>query len=387
MLRALKVRLYPTAEQERCLRGLHGAVRFVWNYALRLKRHYYRTRGVSLRLIKDVKPLIAVAKRHQKYAWLAEYDSMALQQAVINLDKAYANFYAKRANFPRFRSKRGEQSSYHCTAVYVLDDAVQIPKMTPIRAKIHRPVNVPAERIDKKGRRAVNSITLTRDNCGDYWASILYDDGIAKPETARVVDESGVTAQDMGLASFTTDSNGRKVECLKAYKRALKKLARAQRALSRKKKGSKNREKARRRFAKLNRRVARQRADFLHKQSRKIVDESQAMVFETLRIRNMVKNHHLAGAILDAGWGTYVRMVEYKAERAGKPFVKVDAFFPSSKRCSVCGKQLSKLSLNCRGWVCPFCGAHHDRDVNAAKNLKQEAIRILRASGLYVRRA
>ncbi len=167
----------------------------------------------------------------------------------------------------------------------------------------------------------------------------------------------------------------------------MKKLKKAQRALSRKKKGSKNREKARKRLAKLHRKVARIRADFNHKTSRRLVDENQALIFETLRIKNMMKNHHLAGAIADAGWGEFMRQCEYKAKREGKLFVKINTFFPSSKLCSHCLKKLPALGLSTRSWVCPYCGTHHDRDINAALNIKQEGIRNLKAAGLTVLRS
>lgn len=376
MLKALVVRLYPTPEQAHFLRGQFGAVRFVWNKGLFLKRHFYRVKGTNLDPVHDLKKLLAVAKRHPKYAWLKDCDSMALQESLRHLGSAFSRFFQKKAGFPRFKSRRGEQSSYHCTGVSVGEDFVKIPKMDRIKAVIHRPV---------EGK--VKSITLKLDACGDFFASILYDDGesvAAKPKTVRASEVVGV---DLGLKSFVADSNGRKIEAPKAYRRARKQLVKAQRALSRKQKGSANREKARRRLAKQHRRVARIRSDFLHKASRKLVNESQALVFETLKIKNMLKNHHLAGAIADAGWGEFVRMIEYKAERAGCHVARVDTYFPSSKTCSQCGFKRDELDLSVRSWTCPKCGAHLDRDVNAAANLKAEGIRMLRANGLVVLRA
>ena len=270
MLKALVVRLYPTPEQARFLRGQFGAVRFVWNKGLFLKRHFYRVKGKNLDPVHDLKKLLAVAKRHPKYAWLKAYDSMALQESLRHLGAAFSRFFKKEAGYPHFKSHRGEQSSYHCTCVSVGSDFIKIPKMERIKAVIHRPV---------EGK--VKSITLKLDTCGDFFASILYDDGKPCAEKPKAVRASEVTGFDLGLAAFVTDSNGEKIESPKAYRRAKKRLVKSQRALSRKQKGSANREKARRRLAKQHRRVARIRADFLHKASRKLVDESQALVFET----------------------------------------------------------------------------------------------------------
>lgn len=376
MKKAAVFRLYPTADQKHYLAGLFGAVRFCYNKGLELKKHYYKVKGLNLHPIHDLKKLLPIAKKSQKYAWLANYDSMALQESLRHLNTSFDKFYKKEAGFPRFKSRWGDQSSYHCVCVSVGEGYVKVPKMNPIKAVIHR-------KIDGK----VKSITLSKDCCGDYWASVLYenDEAEAAPETA--VHESQRLGLDAGLKTFCTCSNGKKVKSPKPLKRAMKKLKKAQRALSRKKKGSKNREKARKRLAKLHRKVARIRADFNHKTSRRLVDENQALIFETLRIKNMMKNHHLAGAIADAGWGEFMRQCEYKAKREGKLFVKINTFFPSSKLCSHCLKKLPALGLSTRSWVCPYCGTHHDRDINAALNIKQEGIRNLKAAGLTVLRS
>ena len=376
MLKALVVRLYPTPEQARFLRGQFGAVRFVWNKGLSIKRHYYRVKGKYLDPVHDLKKLIAVAKRHRKYAWLKAYDVMALQESLRHLGTAFSRFSKKEAGYPRFKRRRGEQSSYHCTGVSVGSDFVKIPKMQRIKAVIHRPV---------EGK--VKSITLKLDSCGDFFASILYDDGKPCAEKPKTVRASEVTGFDLGLTAFVTDSNGNTMDSPKAYRRAQKRLVKSQRALSRKQKGSANREKARRRLAKHHRRVARIRADFLHKASRKLVNENQVLVFETLKIKNMLGNHHLARAIADAGWGEFIRMIEYKAERQGRCVARIDTYYPSSKTCSHCGYKRESLELSVRSWTCPKCGAHHDRDVNAALNIKAEGIRMLRANGLVVLRA
>ena len=376
MLFAVKARLYPTSDQKKYLAGLFGAVRFCFNKGLALKTHYYKVKGRSLEPVHDLKKLLPIAKKSKKYAWLKDYDSIALQESLRNLQKAFQRFFNRQGGFPHFKSRRGEQSSYHCMGVSVDQKSIKVPKMEPIKAVIHR-------KIDGK----VKSITLSKDCCGDYWASVLYENDEAEVAPETTVHESQILGLDAGLKTFCTCSNGKKVKSPKPLKRAMKKLKKAQRALSRKKKGSKNREKARKRLAKLHRKVARIRADFNHKTSRRLVDENQALIFETLRIQNMMKNHHLAGAIADAGWGEFMRQCEYKAKREGKLFVKINTFFPSSKLCSHCLKKLPALGLSTRSWVCPYCGTHHDRDINAALNIKQEGIRNLKAAGLTVLRS
>ena len=376
MKKAAVFRLYPTADQKHYLAGLFGAVRFCYNKGLELKKHYYKVKGVNIHPIHDLKKLLPIAKKSHKYAWLANYDSMALQESLRHLNTSFDKFYKKEAGFPRFKSRWGDQSSYHCVCVSVGEGYVKVPKMKPIKAVIHR-------KIDGK----VKSITLSKDCCGDYWASVLYENDETEVAPETTVHESQILGLDADLKTFCTCSNGKKVKSPKPLKRAMKKLKRAQRALSRKKKGSKNREKARKRLAKLHRKVARIRADFHHKTSRRLVDENQALIFETLRIQNMMKNHHLAGAIADAGWGEFMRQCEYKAKREGKLFVKINTFFPSSKLCSHCLKKLPALGLSTRAWVCPYCGTHHDRDINAALNIKQEGIRNLKAAGLTVLRS
>lgn len=235
-----------------------------------MKRHFYRVKGKTLDPVHDLKKLLPVAKRHRKYAWLKAYDSMALQESLRHLGAAFSRFFKKEAGYPRFKIRRGEQSSCHCTCVSVGSDFIKIPKMERIKTAIHRPV---------EGK--VKSITLKLDTCGDFFASILYDDGKPCAEKPKAVRASEVTGFDLGLAAFVTDSNGEKIESPKAYRRAKKRQAKSQRALTRKQKGSANREKARRRLAKQHRRVARIRVDFLHKASRKLVNENQALVFET----------------------------------------------------------------------------------------------------------
>ena len=197
MIRAIRIRLYPTPDQKKYLAGLFGAVRFCYNKALYLKTHFYKVKGVNLHPIHDLKKLIAIAKKSKKYAWLAEYDCMALQESVRNLNKAYGRFFKKEAGYPRFKSRRGEQSSYHCTGVSAGDDFVKVPKMKKIKAVMHRKI---------EGK--VKSITLSMDACGDYWASVLYEDGLPEAVPATCVRQTKTVGVDVGIETFCTCSDG-----------------------------------------------------------------------------------------------------------------------------------------------------------------------------------
>ncbi|MGT3291128.1 RNA-guided endonuclease InsQ/TnpB family protein, partial [Yersinia enterocolitica] len=234
MLRATKVRIYPTTEQAEYLNAQFGAVRFAYNKALHIKKHAYQRHGVNLNPHKDLKPLLAVAKKSRRYGWLKEYDSIALQQAVINLDVAFSNFFNPKlkARFPAFKRKHGKQSSYHCVGIKVLDNAIKIPKLAPIEARLHRELH---------GK--LKSITITRSATGKYYASLLCDDGMETPARPSLI--SSVTGIDMGLSHFAIKSDGAKIDNPRHLINASRNLRRKQKALSRKQKGSSNRKKAR----------------------------------------------------------------------------------------------------------------------------------------------
>ena len=374
MLRATKVRIYPTAEQADFLNRQFDAVRFAWNKALAIKTHYYRVRNQNLSPRKHLKPLLATAKKSRKYSWLKNADSIALQQAIINLDTAFQNFFNPKleARFPRFKSKRGKQSSYHCMSVTVGENWIKVPKCLPLKARVHREIT---------GK--VKSITLSKTATGKYFASVLVDDGLAQPNPLTDLNASQVVGIDMGITDLAITSTGHKTGNPRFLKNAQRNLKRKQKALSRCKKGSKGRAKARLLVAKAHERVANARNDFQHKLSRQLIDENQAVIVETLKVKNMLKNKRLARSIADAGWHSLLTKLEYKAKQEGKHLVKIDQWFASSKTCSCCGLKQETMPLTIRTWVCP-CGAAHDRDVNATKNIQSQGILKLKAEGLSV---
>ncbi|WOO51722.1 RNA-guided endonuclease TnpB family protein [Hafnia alvei] len=373
MLRATKVRIYPTPEQAEYLNAQFGAVRFAYNKALHIKKDAYQRHGVNLNPRKDLKPLLAVAKKSRRYGWLKEYDSIALQQAVINLDVAFSNFFNPKlkARFPTFKSKHGRQSSYHCVGIKVIDGAIKIPKIAPIEARLHREIT-----------GALKSITLSRSATGKYYASLLCDDGVEAPAKPTLI--SNITGLDVGLSHYAIKSDGNKIANPRHLINASRHLRRKQKALSRKQKGSANRRKARIQLAGVHERVANARADFQHKLSRAIVDENQAVIVETLKSANMMKNHCLARAIGDAGWHGFITKLEYKAVEKGVHLVKLEQWFACSKTCHCCGHKMSEMPLHKRIWQCPECGVEHDRDINAAINIRHKGILELHAAGLVV---
>lgn len=376
MNKALKVRIYPTDEQAEFLTRQFGSVRFVYNKALHIMTNRYRRHGESLNAKKHIKPLLAVAKKNARYSWLKESDSMALQQACINLDMAFQRFFNPKlsSGYPKFKSRMGKQSSYHCTSLSVGDGWIKIPKLkTRIKARIHRSM---------EGK--LKSITLSRTATGKYFAALLYETEQKAPEAASVLSADNVLGLDMGLSHMAIDSKSRKIANPRFYIKAQRNLARKQKSLSRKKKGSASRERARLLVAKAHERVANARNDFQHKLSRKVVDENQAIVVETLKVKNMMKNRRLAKHIGDAAWYSLISKIEYKAKESGKHLVKIDQWFPSSKTCHVCQTKVSSLALSERTWVCGTCKTEHDRDINAALNIKAHGILKLKAEGLSV---
>jgi len=371
MLRAIKVRIYPTEEQAKFLIAQFGAVRFAYNKALHLKSHMYRKHGVTLNPKKDIKPRLAVAKKSRKYDGLKQYDSMALQQSVINLHQAFDNFFNPKlkAKYPQFKRRHGKQSSYHCVGVKALDGAIKLPKMKPVEANIHREIV-----------GIVKSITVSISKTGKFYASILVADGMDAP--SRIHTVSKVTGIDLGLSHFAIESNGRKTANPRFIKRAEKNLRRKQRQLSRKSKGSANRAKARLLVAKCHEKIANARADFQHKLARTLVDENQAVIVETLKSANMMKNHKLAKHIGDASWHSFVVKLEYKLKEQGKHLVKLDQWYASSKTCHCCGHKIEEMPLSVRKWDCPSCGTTDiDRDLNAAINIRDKGILELKAAG------
>ena len=354
--RAFKFRFYPTPEQANELARTFGCVRLVYNRALqeRTEAWYVEQRRVSY---VESSAQLTEWKKTEELTFLSEVSSVPLQQALRNLQTAFTNFFAKRAKYPRFKSKKKSRASaeYTRSAFKWRNGELTLAKMAaPLEIRWSRPLPEGAK---------PSTVTVSQDAAGRWFASLLCEDVIASsPAPANAV---GI---DAGLTSLVTLSTGEKVTNPKYERRDRARLARAQREFSRKTKGSTNREKARRKVARIHARIADRRRDFLQKLTTRLVRENQTVVIEDLNVRNLSKNHSLARAISDAAWTELRHMLEYKCAWYGRELVIVDRWFPSGKLCGVCGALCEDLPLNVRTWTC-VCGTTHDRDENAARNI------------------
>lgn len=371
--KAVKVRLYPTLEQRTLLAQHFGCSRWWWNYALNKSIETYKETGKSLGQ-SALNTFLPKLKASEKTSWLSECYSQVLQATTLNLTTAYKNFFAGRARFPRYKSRHGKQSIQYPQNVKVLDGFVQFPgKVGKVKAKLHRKIE-----------GTIKTVTVSLDPSGKYFASILTS---VEGENPTVSTDGRVIGIDLGLTHFAITSDGKKVSKYdnpKHLTKHEKNLKRKQQKLAKKQKDSNSRNKAKKIVAKVYERVTKSRQDFLHKLSRKLVNENQVVVVENLNVKGMVRNHNLAKAISDVGWGTFVNFLAYKLEKKGGKLVEIDRWFPSSKLCSNCFYQIDKLSLDIREWACPSCGARHDRDGNAATNIRAEGIRMLKTDGTVV---
>jgi putative transposase len=359
--RAYKYRFYPTYEQRISLAQTFGCVRFVYNWGLSTRKTAYFQHGESL-TYNDLAALLPELKKH--YPWLADVSSVLLQQSLRHLDRGFVNFFEGRAHYPTFKKKQHDQSATYASNAFKWDGkALMLAKMNePLDIHWHRPLPKDAK---------PSSVTISKDGANRYFVSILVEDDI-KP--LPVVNK--MVGLDLGIRSMVALSTGESVGNPHFFAKDEKRLAKAQRRHAKKKKGSKNREKACFKVAKIHARIQDRRRDYQQKLSRRLVHENQVMCVESLAVKNMVKNHKLAKAIQDVGWGEFVRQLEYKSQWYGRTLIKIDQWYPSSKICHACQHVLDSLPLDIREWVCPACGVLHDRDTNAALNILAEGLSV-----------
>ncbi|BDI19467.1 transposase [Nostoc cf. commune SO-36] len=322
-------------------------------------------KGLSGYAVKKIIPQLK-----KEYEWLTSTYSQCLQQVCLNLGVAFNNFFSarrcaneKRAKYPRFKSKHSKQSIQYPQNVKVVDSCLTLPKIGDVTAIIHRPI---------EGK--VKTVTISKNCSNQYFAAILFDDCKDKPSSNPEGKAIGI---DLGLTHFAVTSDGSKFDNPRILNKYEKNLKLKQQQLSRKQKGSNNRIKARNKVGFVHRKITNYRGDFLHKLSRRIVNENQVIVVENLNVKGMMQNHKLAKSIHQVGWGMFCTMLKYKAEMEGKIYQEVDRFFPSSKTCHVCLNQVGSLPLDIRFWTCDNCQTRHDRDINASINLRDEGLRIL----------
>jgi putative transposase len=365
--KAVKVRIYPTPEQEILLAQHFGCARWWWNYALNKSIETYKETGKGLSRAA-LNALLPQLKKEEETAWLSECYSQVLQVTTLNLTTAYKNFFEGRARFPRFKSKHSRQSIQYPQNVKVEKGAVKLPgKIARVKAKIHSQIE-----------GTIKTVTVSKDPSGKYYASILTE---LEGENPQVSTEGKVVGVDLGLKHFAVVSDGSKVSKFNNPKHLAKhekNLKRKQQKLAKKLPRSNSRHRYRKVVARVYERVSNSRQDFLHKLSRKLVNENQVVVVENLHVKGMVRNHNLAKAISDVGWGMFTNFLAYKLEKKGGKLIEINRWFPSSKLCSECYYQVDEMPLDVREWTCPHCRTHHDRDGNAAINIRAEGIRMLR---------
>ncbi|MCP3775186.1 transposase [Paenibacillus sp. MZ04-78.2] len=364
--KAYKFRLYPTAQQEQLLSKTFGCVRFVYNKMLAERKETYEQFKDDPDALKKQK-LPTPAKYKSEHPWLKEVDSLALANAQLHLQKAYQNFFSRRAEFPKFKSRKAKQS-YTTNVVngniMLLDGYIKLPKLKLVKMKQHR--EIPSHHI-------IKSCTVSRTKTGKYYISILteYEHQPVPKEVQAVV---GLDFSMNGL--FVDSEEGKTANSPHFYRRALEKLAKEQRILSRRKKGSNRWQKQRLNIAKLHERIANQRKDFLHKESHRLAKLYDCVFIEDLNMKGMSQALNFGKSVADNAWGMFTTFLQYKLEEQGKRLIKIDKWFPSSKTCSCCGRVKESLSLSERTFHCD-CGFVADRDWNASINIKREGLRLL----------
>lgn len=379
----IQVRLYPNKDQMNYLANCFGCCRFLYNHFLFETSEQYKVDGTFL-WYEDFQNAILKMKKQEETEWLKNVDSTCLQNAVRNLDNSIDNFVKSKqgkrkgpkVGYPKYKRRSNKQSAKFTSnknpagttcKVDFNNQKIKIPKL---KSWISFANEISEDRIPNG---SLQSITITKNPAGHYFASLLYK--VEKKQINYIPNVNNCIGIDFGLKTFITTSNGDKIESPKAYKKSQKRLARLSRQHSRKKTNSKNREKARIRLAKQHEKVANQRKDFNHKTSRKLVNEHDFIFIEDLNIKGMSKLY--GKQVNDVAWSQLVSFMNYKAIREGKFVIKINRYFPSTQLCSHCGYQNKELTLDNRKWTCPHCNTFHDRDINAAINILNEGKRIL----------
>ena len=367
MLKAFKYRLYPTAPQAEKINQNIGCARFAYNTMLDAKIKHYEQHNETL--------YITPAKFKDAYPFLKDADSLALSNAQLNLEKAFNKFFDKKTGYPKFKSKHKCRWSYTTNnqrnkknpekdSIRFDGNRIKLPKVGYVKIVEHRP-----------HEGVIKSVVVSKERSGEYYASVLCE--VAPLEALPVTDK--VIGIDLGLHDIVVCSDGERVEAPKHFRKSERKLAKRQRVFSKTQKGSNGHEKARLKVARCHQKIKNQRKDFLQKLSTKLIHENQVICLEDLSVKGMERNHKLAKSVMDASFGKFVEMLEYKAEWYGRKVIKIDRFYPSTQLCNGCRYKNESIKglrgLKFREWVCPHCGEVHDRDLNAARNILKEGLK------------
>ena len=355
-------RIYPNKKQKEIINKTFGCTRYVYNHFLDRRKLLYENEGKSLSYSKCSKELTELKKELE---WLKEPDKFSLQNSLRDLDKAFEKFFKEGAGYPKFKSKKDRNKSYRTNFtngnIEFLGNKIKIPKVGKIRCRGYKEI---------QGK--ILNATVSQVPSGKYYISLCCE-GVEIEKHPKSNNSVGI---DLGIKEFAITSNGCKYENPKYLEKSLKKLAKLQKELSRKTKGGSNWNKNRIKVAKLHDHISNQRNDYLNKLSTKLIKENDIICIEDLKIANMLKNHKLARIISDVSWSKFVEELEYKANWHDRKIIKIDTFYASSQICSNCGYKNEKVKdLSVREWVCPECGACHDRDINASINILNEGMK------------
>jgi putative transposase len=367
---AYRCRAYPDPTQQAALNRTFGCVRVVWNRTLAERHRRWHADRKSMSYAASDRALTAM-KKDPDLAFLSAVSSVPLQQALRHQHQAFRAFFGKRARCPRFKSRRSRQSAHYTRSAFTLRDGeLRLAKMSaPLRFTWSWP-DADLTALDPA------MVIVAREPDGRWYITFTIDTDDPEP----LPSAGHVVGVDLGVKDFAVASDGQRIANPRHLERKARALARYQRRMARCQQGSANREKARAKVARAHRKVRHARADFLQRASTRLVRQHDVIVIEDLAVANMVRNRHLARAISGCGWGEFRRQLEYKCQRYGRRLVVIDRWYPSSKTCSACGHLLADLSLKTRYWTCPSCGARHDRDVNAAKNILAAGRAVARGS-------
>lgn len=357
-----KFRLYPNKEQEVLLSKHFGCCRFIYNHFLNQRVTAYLNDQKTLNYYDNAKELTQL-KKQENTIWLKEVNAQSLQYTLNCLEGAYGKFFARSAKFPKFKNRRGKQSFCVPQHGKVKENRLYIVKFREgIKIKLHRKIE-----------GEIKHITVSRNPAGQYFACICVE-----REIKHLPPKTKVVGVDLGIKTLAVQSDGKTYPNIKPYRNLEAKMKKLQQWFARTTKGSSHREKLRKRIAKLHQRIKNIRNDHLNKVSWTMVKDNGTIVLEDLNVKGMMKNHCLAKSIADVSWSELVRMIKYKTGWYGRNVVQVNRWFPSSKTCNNCGWIKQDLTLEDREWICPRCEIKHNRDVNAAKNTRQQGIALLK---------